>query len=80
MVTLVAGTKYRGDFEERISTVIDAIADIESVILFIDEMHLSWNAGRVEGVMTDAATLSGLAIRAAILLWTTHSVCFLWLI
>jgi len=57
MGKLVAGTKYRGDFEERISAVIDAVQDLAPAILFIDEMHLIWGAGRAEGVMTDAANL-----------------------
>ncbi|MBN2442846.1 MAG: ATP-dependent Clp protease ATP-binding subunit [Spirochaetales bacterium] len=57
MGKLVAGTKYRGDFEERMSAVIDTITEIDSAILFIDEMHLIWGAGRAEGVTTDAANL-----------------------
>lgn len=57
MGKLVAGTKYRGDFEERMTGVMDAVQDCAPAILFIDEMHLIWGAGRAEGVITDAANL-----------------------
>ncbi|MBN2535769.1 MAG: ATP-dependent Clp protease ATP-binding subunit [Spirochaetales bacterium] len=57
MGKLVAGTKYRGDFEERMTEVMDAIQDCAPAILFIDEMHLIWGAGRAEGIITDAANL-----------------------
>jgi ATP-dependent Clp protease ATP-binding subunit ClpC len=57
MGKLVAGTRYRGDFEERLAQVIEAVQAGDSAILFIDEMHLIWGAGRAEGVITDAANL-----------------------
>ena len=54
--SLVAGAKFRGDFEERIKGVIDeAIAD-DTILLFIDELHLLCGAGSSEGTM-DAANI-----------------------
>ncbi len=53
---MVAGTKYRGDFEERIKGVIDEVAKAEDVILFIDEVHTIMGAGSAEG-STDAANI-----------------------
>lgn len=56
MATLVAGTKYRGQFEERIKAVIDELATNPNVILFIDEIHNIVGAGNANGSM-DAANL-----------------------
>jgi len=53
---MVAGTKFRGEFEERIKGVIDEAVDNEDVILFIDELHLLTGAGSSEGTM-DAANI-----------------------
>ena len=54
--SVVAGTKFRGEFEERIKGIIDeAVAD-ESILLFIDEIHLLCGAGNSEGSM-DAANI-----------------------
>lgn len=53
---LVAGTKFRGEFEERIKGVIDEAIKNEDVILFIDELHLLTGAGAGEGSM-DAANI-----------------------
>lgn len=57
MGRLVAGTKYRGDFEERMTRIIEEVQKRKPSILFIDEMHLIWGAGRAEGVTTDAANI-----------------------
>ena len=46
---MVAGTKYRGDFEERIKAVIDEVTKSDDVILFIDEIHTIIGAGSAEG-------------------------------
>lgn len=54
---LVAGTKYRGDFEERIQKVISAIEMIPEGILFIDEIHMMMGAGQTSGGSMDAANL-----------------------
>ncbi|MCI1820945.1 MAG: ATP-dependent Clp protease ATP-binding subunit [Megasphaera sp.] len=56
MASLVAGTKYRGEFEERIKKVIETIENDTSLILFIDELHQLIGAGAVEGTM-DAANI-----------------------
>ncbi len=53
---MVAGTKYRGDFEERIKSIIDEVKAAEDVILFIDEVHTIMGAGSAEG-STDAANI-----------------------
>ncbi len=53
---MVAGTKFRGDFEERIKGVIDEAIQNEDIILFIDELHLLMGAGAGEGSM-DAANI-----------------------
>ncbi len=53
---MVAGTKYRGDFEERIKAVIDEVVSNDDVILFIDEIHNIVGAGAAEG-STDAANI-----------------------
>ena len=53
---MVAGTKYRGDFEERIKSVIDEASANEDIILFIDEVHTIIGAGSAEG-STDAANI-----------------------
>ncbi len=47
--TMVAGTKFRGEFEERIKGVIDEATENDDVILFIDELHLLMGAGAGEG-------------------------------
>ena len=53
---MVAGTKYRGDFEERIKSAIDEVKRSADVILFIDELHTIIGAGSAEG-STDAANI-----------------------
>ena len=54
--SLVAGTKFRGEFEERIKGVIDEATGDDSILLFIDELHLLSGAGSSEGSM-DAANI-----------------------
>ncbi|MBR7071004.1 MAG: ATP-dependent Clp protease ATP-binding subunit [Clostridia bacterium] len=53
---MVAGTKYRGDFEERIKSIIDEVSNSKNIILFIDEVHTIIGAGSAEG-STDAANI-----------------------
>ena len=54
---LLAGTRFRGDFEERFKAVINALAERPRPILFIDEMHSTVGAGAVSGGTMDLATL-----------------------
>lgn len=56
MASLVAGTKYRGEFEERVRELLTEAAQDGSVILFIDELHTVMGAGGAEGAI-DAANL-----------------------
>ncbi len=56
MTSVVAGTKYRGEFEERIKQIIDEAASLPNVILFIDELHSVIGAGSAEGSL-DAANI-----------------------
>ena len=53
---MVAGTKYRGDFEERIKAVVDEVTRADDIILFIDEIHTIIGTGSAEG-STDAANI-----------------------
>ncbi|HET9376294.1 MAG TPA: ATP-dependent Clp protease ATP-binding subunit [Chthoniobacterales bacterium] len=56
LALMVAGTKYRGQFEERIKAVMDEIRRSKNVILFIDELHTIVGAGSAEGAM-DASNI-----------------------
>ena len=56
LTSMVAGTKYRGDFEERIKAAIDEVTKAGDVILFIDEVHTLMGAGSAEGAV-DAANI-----------------------
>ncbi len=55
--TLIAGTKYRGDFEKRLKAVLTDIEKIPNAILFIDEIHTLIGAGSVSGGSLDASNL-----------------------
>lgn len=56
LTSMVAGTKYRGDFEERIKSAVDEVIKAGDVILFIDEVHTLMGAGSAEGAV-DAANI-----------------------
>ena len=56
LTSLVAGTKYRGQFEERIKGVVDELMEVDNVILFLDEVHNVVGAGNSSGSM-DAANV-----------------------
>ncbi len=57
MGSILAGTKYRGDFEERIKRVVEELLKKEKTILFIDEIHTLVGAGAVSGGAMDASNL-----------------------
>ena len=56
MGLLVAGTKYRGEFEERLKKLMEEIKQSDDIILFIDEVHTLIGAGAAEGAI-DAANI-----------------------
>jgi ATP-dependent Clp protease ATP-binding subunit ClpC len=56
LAAMVAGTKYRGEFEERLKRVLDEVKNDRDIIVFIDEIHLLMGAGAAEGSM-DAANI-----------------------
>jgi ATP-dependent Clp protease ATP-binding subunit ClpA len=55
--SLLAGTRYRGDFEERFKGVLEALQDSPSAVLFIDELHMIVGAGATSGGSMDASNL-----------------------
>ena len=57
MGTLLAGTRYRGDFEERLKAVMTEVEDYEGAILFIDEIHTIIGAGATSGGAMDASNM-----------------------
>ena len=57
MAGLVAGTKYRGDFEQRLKAVLKHLLDNNKAILFIDEIHTLIGAGAASGGTLDASNL-----------------------
>ncbi len=54
---MVAGTKYRGEFEQRLTSLLDQVAGDTSVVLFVDELHLVVGAGSGEGSPMDAGAI-----------------------
>jgi ATP-dependent Clp protease ATP-binding subunit ClpA len=64
MGALLAGTKYRGDFEQRLKSVIAALIKQENAILFIDEIHTIVGAGAVSGGTMDASNIIKPALAA----------------
>jgi len=56
LTSLVAGTKYRGQFEERIKVILNELQDAPNVVIFIDEIHTMVGAGNASGSM-DAANI-----------------------
>ena len=57
MGTLLAGTRYRGDFEERLKQVVKEIEETPGAIMFIDEIHTVIGAGATSGGAMDASNL-----------------------
>ena len=66
MASLVAGTKYRGDFEERFKNLLEELYRDRSTILFIDEIHLIAGAGAAEGAIDAASILKPMLARGEI--------------
>src|SRR5215218_8690318 len=66
LALMVAGTKYRGQFEERIKAVMDEIKRAKNVIIFIDELHTIVGAGSAEGAM-DASNIIKPALSRGVL-------------
>ena len=56
LAAMIAGTKYRGEFEERLKKVVSELRDAKNIIVFIDELHLLVGAGAAEGAL-DAANM-----------------------
>jgi len=67
MGALIAGTRYRGDFEERLKSVVKELENIDGAILFIDEIHTVIGAGATSGGAMDASNLLKPALQAGIL-------------
>ena len=66
MISMVAGTKYRGDFEERFKNVLEDIIREKNIILFIDEIHSIVGAGAAEGSIDAAGILKPALARGEI--------------
>lgn len=56
LAAMIAGTKYRGEFEERLKKVVEELREQQNVLLFLDELHLIMGAGAAEGAL-DAANM-----------------------
>ncbi len=66
MASMVAGTKYRGDFEERFKNLLEELYRDSSTILFIDEIHVIAGAGAAEGAIDAASILKPMLARGEI--------------
>ncbi len=65
LASVIAGTKYRGEFEERIKRIIKEISEAQNIILFIDELHTIVGAGGAEGAMDASNMLKPALARGA---------------
>ena len=66
MGSLISGTKYRGEFEERLNNIIKELKDNPNIILFIDEIHTMANAGAAEGAISAGDILKPFLARSDI--------------
>lgn len=68
MASVVAGTKYRGEFEEKLNKIINEVINNKDIILFIDEIHTMINAGGAEGAINASDILKPYLARGDIFL------------
>jgi len=73
MGLLVAGTKYRGEFEERLKKLMEEIKQSDDIILFIDEVHTLIGAGAAEGAIDAANILKPALARGELQVMTRKS-------
>ena len=66
LISIIAGAKYRGDFEERIKKCLNEVKKLDNVILFIDEIHTIVGAGAAEGAIDAANILKPILARGEI--------------
>jgi len=66
MTSVIAGTKYRGEFEERVKQILDELKNVQNAILFIDEIHTVVGAGSAEGSLDAANILKPALSRGAV--------------
>ena len=66
MTSVIAGTKYRGEFEERLKQILDELKTVQNAILFIDEIHTVVGAGSAEGSLDAANILKPALSRGAV--------------
>ena len=57
MSSVIAGTKYRGDFEERLKKILNELSAEKNAIIYIDEIHTIVGAGAVSGSVMDASNI-----------------------
>ena len=67
LALLVAGSRYRGDFEERLKKVLKEIRTLGDIILFIDELHTLVGAGAAEGALDAASILKPMLARVELI-------------
>lgn len=79
MGLLVAGTKYRGEFEERLKKLMEEIKQSDEIILFIDEVHTLIGAGAAEGAIDAANILKPALSRGELQVWMRLHGIMLWL-
>ena len=73
LTSIVAGTKYRGQFEERMKAIIDELVEHDEIIIFIDEIHTVVGTGNASGSL-DAANIfkPALARGGGTMYWSNH--------